>query len=369
MQRLRTAKLVVLLSCILAGSIFHPSVIAQSDEVQVPDVTGLSIPAAAALLNQNGMVLGLQTDEAWNENLGMPANTVISQSLAPGSPASPRAALDVTVLRSPNMLLVYNSQVITLINQADAAVNLGSLVFNALDGNTAATFPASNWMPTLDGGGRCVQLWDERRSGPERPEACIGIERWLSTINTGVHFWTGLNGVTRFSVVYDGIERSVCEGAAPDQGQKQCTFFVPVGTVGGDTTGYVYLAYTSDRLIALNQSSDKWMPLAETMIHNYNPNVSVPGASLILGDPTLYNSPDTVADIARLAPSQCLMFTNSGPGIDAPPMACDVIARLDVDPTFIFWAADFEVESVTDGQRHTCPAATANKLTICVMPR
>ncbi len=367
MQRLHFIKIVFLLICIMTGSIIHPSALAQSDDVTVPDVTGLSVPAAAALLNQNGMVLGLQTDEAWNENIGLPANTVISQSLAPGSPASPGAALDVTVLRSPNMLLVYNSQVITLINQADAAVNLGGLVFNALDGN-AATFPASNWMPTLDGGGRCAQLWDERRSGPERPEACTGIQRWLSTVNTSVHFWTGLNGVTRFSVVYDGIERTVCD-AAPDQGQRQCTFFVPVGTTGGDTVGYVYLAYTSDRLIVLDQSSDKWMPLAETLIHNYNPNVSVPGAGLILGDPTLYNSPETVADISRLAPGQCLMFTNSGPGVDAPPTDCNIIARLDVTPTLIFWAADFEVESVTDGQRHTCPAATANKLTICVMPR
>jgi hypothetical protein len=368
MQRFQILKIALLLACIVAGSIIHPLAVAQSDEVTVPDVTGLSVPAAAALLNQNGMALGLQTEEAWTESLGQPANTIISQSLAPGSTTTSGTALDITVLRSPNMLLVYGSQVITLINQANAPINLGSLVFNALDGN-AASFPAANWQATLDGDGRCAQLWAERRTGPERPEACTGIQRWLSTVNTGVHFWTDLNGVTRFSVVYEGVERTVCEAAAPGQGQKQCTFFLPAGTSGGDTAGYVYLAYTTDRLIVLNPSGDKWMPLAETTIYNYNPNVSVRGASLIIGDPVLFNNPDTVADITRLAPSQCLMFTNSSPDVTSPPEACDVIARLDVNPSLIFWAADFEVGSATDGQRHTCPAATANKLTVCVMPR
>jgi hypothetical protein len=243
------------------------------------------------------------------------------------------------------------------------------LVFNALDGDTAASFPAANWMAALDGGGHCAQLWAEGRNGPEKPAECSGVQRWWSTVNPSAHFWTGSNGVTRFNVVYDGVERTVCEGAAQGQGQKQCTFFLPAGTAGGDTTGYVYLAYTTDRLIVHNQSGDKWMPLAQTFVYNYNPNVSVRGAHLILGDPTLYNNPATLADMTRLAPGQCLMFTNSSPEVTSPPETCDVIGRLDVHPQLIFWAADFEVGSATDGRRRTCPAATAGKMTICVMPR
>jgi hypothetical protein len=369
MKRPQILKYVLLIGCALAAPVFHPSALAQGDLVTVPDVTGLNVPVAAALLNRNGMALGLQYDEPWVEGLGQPGNTIIAQSLSPGATAARGTALDVTVLRSPNKLLAYNPRVITLINQADASLDLRGLVFNALDGNTAASFPAANWMAALDGSGHCAQLWAEPRSGPERPAECAGVQRWLSTVNTSVHFWTGLNGVTRFNVVYDGVERAVCEGAARGQGQKQCAFFLPAGTAGGDATGYVYLAYTADRLIVLNQSGDRWMPLAQTTIYNYNPNASVRGAHLIIGDPELFNSPDIVADITRLAPGQCLMYTNRSPEVTSPPEACDVIARLDIDPKLIFWAADFEVGSATDGQRHSCPAATAGKMTICVMPR
>lgn len=369
MQRFRILTSMVLVVCVLVGSGVRFPVFAQGGPVTVPDVRGLSVPAAAALLNRSGLALGLQSDQARTEGLTQPANTVIAQSLAPGSTVEPGAALDVTVLRSPNMLLVYRSRVITLINQAGAAANLRGLVFNALDGNTAASFPAANWLPALDGGGRCAQLWAERRTSPERPDECTGIERWLSTANSDVHFWTGLNGVTRFSVVYEGVELTVCEAAGRGQGQKQCAFFLPVGTADKTSTDYVYLAYTTDRLIVLNQSGDQWMPLAQTAIYNYNPNVSVQGVSLIIGDPVLFNNPYTVADITRLAPGQCLMFTNRSPDAVSPPEACDVIARLDISPRLIFWGADFEVGSTTDGRRHTCPAAAADKMTICVMPR
>lgn len=369
MRMFKILKTAFLLFCVAVGLISFPPANAQSDEVTVPDVTGLSVPAAAAVLNRNGIALGLQYEEQWTESLGQPANTIIAQSLAPNSITTRGTTLDITVLRSPNMLLIYRPRHITLINQADAPADLTGLVFNALDGNTPASFPASNWLSTLDGDGHCAQLWAEARTGPERPEECTGVQRWLSTINTSVHFWTDLNGVTRFNVVYNGVELTVCEAAVQGAGQKECAFFLPIGTAGGEATGHVFLAYTTDRLIVLNQSDDKWMPVDQTTIRNFNPNVLVRGAALTIGDATLFNNANPVADVTRLAPGQCLMFTNSSPNVESPPQPCDVIARLDVNPSLIFWAADFEVDSATDDQRHTCPAATANKLTICVMPR
>src|SRR5690606_29465845 len=132
---------------------------------------------------------------------------------------------------------------------------------------------------------------------------------------------------------------------------------------------YVYLAYTPDRLAVLNQSDDKWMPLAQTAIQNLNPNVSVAGGvSVPIGDPALFGNPATVADISQLAPGQCLLFTNGSPDVDAAPQDCSVIARLDIDPTLIFWAANFEVISATDARRYSCPAANAEKMTVCVVP-
>ena len=369
MPKLRILKYALLPVGMLAALLTYMPMAAQSDPVTVPDVTGLSVPAAAALLNQNGMVVGSQTEEQWTESFSQPVNTIAAQSLSPGSTVERGTALDVTVLRSPNMLLIYRPRFLTLINQADSPVDLGRLVFNALDGSTAASFPAANWMATLDGGGHCAQLWAEPRTAPDRPAECTGVQRWLSTVNPGVHFWTGLNGVTQFSVVYDGVQRTLCEGAAIGGGQKQCAFYLPAGKGGGDTTAYVYLAYTTDRLIVLNQAGDQWMPTAQTTIFNRNPNMSVPEAQLTIGDPGLFHNPDILANITRLAPGQCLLFTKRSPEADSPPQPCDVIASLEINPDLIFWAADFEIGSATDGRRHRCPAASPDKMTICVMPR
>jgi hypothetical protein len=358
---LRSLLFVVFLSVMLFPS--H----AGAQDSTVPDVTGLGVPQAAALLNRNGLRLGTQTGEPWTEASGLAANTISAQAIAPGQVVAPGTAVDVTVLRSPNVLLVYNREVITLINQTGAALDLTAIQFNAVDGSTPASFPARNWAAALNPGDRCVQLWAVARTGPERPPECSGVDRWLSTVKPAVHFWTGAAGATHFDVVQGGIERAVCETAAA--GGTQCAFYVPSDAASADVTDYIYLAYTTERLVVLNQSTDRWMPLSGIMIYNYNPNVSVPGAELPVGDPALFHNPDTVADITRLAPGQCLLYSNHNRDAAYPPQDCDVIARLDINPKLIFWAADFEIGSATDGQRHTCPAATEGKLTICIMPR
>ncbi len=111
------------------------------------------------------------------------------------------------------------------------------------------------------------------------------------------------------------------------------------------------------------------MPLSQTLIHNYNPNLSVPGEGVPPGDPTLYENANPVADVRQLIPGQCLLFTDSDPTTNIPPRTYDVVARLDNHPDLIFWAAEFEVGSATDSQPCNCPAAARAKLTICVMPR
>jgi hypothetical protein len=144
-----------LLGCVLAGLVFPPRALAQGDQVTVPDVTGLGVPAATALLNQNDMALGNQYGELWTEASSQPANTIGAQSLAPGSTVDWSTALDITVLRSPNMLLMYDAESITLINQADVPVNLQGLTFNAQDGKHPSHIPGCEldghvgWQRTL----------------------------------------------------------------------------------------------------------------------------------------------------------------------------------------------------------------------------
>ncbi|MCD4684443.1 MAG: PASTA domain-containing protein [Anaerolineae bacterium] len=354
---------------VLSLSLLLAPAAAQDTTVTVPDVSGLGVPQAAALLNLHGLRLGEQTNMEWSEDAGYAANTISAQAVGAGSEVAPGTSIDVTVLRSPNVTLQYRRNQIALINGTGAPLDLTRIRFEALDGNGLAAFDAGTWDPTLAAGNRCVQLWAVRRTGPDRPPDCEGIQNWLSTVNTAVHFWTETNGVTQFRVLQDGVERAVCGAAVEGGGLQECSFFIANGAAADDVTAYIYLAYTTDRLIVFNQSTDKWMALGQTSILNYNPNLAQAGIPLTVGDPALFGDPDIVANIRRLAPGQCLLYTNRSPDVTGPPQDCAVIARLDLDPTLIFWAADFEIASATDGQRHKCLAAREGALTICVMPR
>lgn len=338
-----------------------------AQDTQVPDLTGLSVPAAAARLNQNGLALGSQLGTLWTEDSGQAVNTVTAQSVPPGEIAARGSAIDVTVLRTPNVLLEYDAEMFTLINQADEPLSLSGLTFSAVEGARQASYEATRWGSSVDPGGRCVQLWAVGRTGPVRPDTCTGVQRWLTTNNPAAHFWT--NGIARFGVVQNGIERAVCDGVLQGGERKRCALYLPGGGSAREVTPYIYLAYTTDRLVVHNQSVDQWMPLAQTQIANYNPQLSQPGLTLVVGDSALFGNPETVANIRQIAPGQCLLFTDSSPEATTPPEDCDVIAQLNVDPKLIFWAADFEIISITDGRRHQCPAATAGRLTLCIMPR
>jgi hypothetical protein len=69
----------------------------------------------------------------------------------------------------------------------------------------------------------------------------------------------------------------------------------------------------------------------------------------------------------RLAPQQCLVMTTGG----TPPLpqACTPIAQLNLTPAVAFWLFEFEVLSSSDGLRHSCPAATEGRLTLCIVPQ
>jgi hypothetical protein len=197
-------------------------------------------------------------------------------------------------------------------------------------------------------------------------DECATIQNWLVTTNPAEHFWTSAGGTTQFSVAQNGVPRANCPVANPGR----CAFYVASNATGGDSTPYVYFAYTVDRLAVINTASDQWMALAGFNVYNYNPAVMVAGTIVPVGDSALYNQLiNPVARVGRLAPGQCVLFTNGSPARDEPPQPCEVIARLNIDPSLIFWSAAFQMDSQSDGQRRSCPAAAEGRLIICVMPR
>jgi hypothetical protein len=345
------------------------TVAAQDSNVTVPDIVGQNAPQAAALLNRNGLNLGTQTPA--QDTAGLPPNHVVTQSVPAGASVPSGTTVDVTLVLPANVRLLYDDNDITLMNLAGEPMNTGGLVFTSVEG-TPATFAASQWGGSLEGH-NCFQLWTVSRNGPKSVDDCQQIQNWRSTGSKDTHFWTQTNGVTRFAVQENGIQRATCE-AAPATSQNSpltCEFYLAGGGAAAEVTPFVYFAYTPDVIAFINPTDDQWMITNQTTLYNYNPSISIPGVPLTFGDPSLLNEQYRVGlgDITRLAPGQCIMLTIQETGATQPPLPCDVIAQRPLGQSVAFWIADFEVGSITDGKRHKCPAATPGDLVQCIMPR
>ena len=346
---------------ILVGIFFIVSgVAAQEQTVTVPDVTGLNVPQAAALLNKNGLRLGLENNQGWTADSGLPENTINGQSIPTGQTTPFGTTIDVNVLRSPNALVIYDDNDLTLVNHSGGDLNLTGITFVTANGN-GAQLAGSRWAGSLRDG-QCTQVWSVGRNGPKGLDECSTIQNWLVTTNAAEHFWTGEGGTTQFNVLQNGVPRATCPVANPGR----CEFYLSGSGAASDATDYVYFAYTSDRLAVINQSTDKWMALdGFYVVNNF---AETKGAPVYMGDPTLYTKhPPDVETVTRLAPGQCILY-NRGTGTNSPPQPCEVIAWLDIAPIAIFWGTDFGVMS-SDGEQRTCPMPSAGRLTICVMPR
>jgi len=360
----RTYMIFSLLLTLLLTSI---PVFGQATTVTVPDLTGLTLPKAGALLNRNGLALGAQSFARWTDAAGQPEGTISGQSVDAGQSADAGTAIGVTVLRSNNMSVMYDDNDFTLINGAGEDVDIGGLVFNAVETTTPASFNATRWENVLSAK-NCAQLWSIRRGTPKDTPGCDHIERWLTTNNPAEHFWTQLNGVSSFNLTLDGTEVVTCPAAAPGTEEMICPFFLAVASNIGDVVPYVYMAYTSDRLVIFNQSEDSWMSLDGVRLISHNA-INQPQTTLNLDDPSIYGNPQTVANLSFLAPGQCSFFSAGVQPSTNPPQKCDVIVSVHVQTDLFFWSSDFQVVTAYGSIQHTCPAAVPGRLTICVMPR
>ncbi len=332
----------------------------QDEPTTVPDIIGLSIPQAAATLNRSGLTLGMLNNIAWTAESGLHLNTISEQNIAAGQSVAQGTAIDVTVLRAQNTVLIYDDNDLTLVNQDVVDIDLTGITFTALDGSEPAAFSASRWAASLSPN-QCTQIWSIGRNDPKSLDECLFIQNWLTTNNPLEHFWTGAHGATHFSISQHGIERAVCTVSA----QGHCEFYLTAGGSTDDVTAFVYLAYTSDQFIILNTAYNQWMPLEQTVLYNTRSGTPIP-----VGDPLVYLNLDPVADATQLAPGQCILFTDQeNAEAENLPIPCHVIAQAIVDPGLFFWVEDFELDSVTDGRRHSCPGATPGGLTLCIMPR
>lgn len=338
---------------------------AQDDMVTVPDLTGLNIPQAAAALNKAGLAFGKETSVT--PAGGIAENVISGQSFAPGQSVPRGSVVDVEVPRTANVLLIYDDNDLTLVNKFDAIIEYGDLTFSTVDSTQSASFKATRWATRLRGK-QCTQVWSLNRSGPKGLAECNYIQNWLTTNRRNDHFWTGANGVRTFNVVQGGLERAICQ-AAPSNSQDQpttCEFYLPSGT-SEEIAPYIYLAYNTDKLIFLNRTIDRWMPVTSTTFHNELSDPAPLGKEFTI-NAALFGRPDIVARINRLAPKQCLLFISSAASTETPPEACDVIATYTLESSQLWWSANFQTQG-TDNKQRTCIAAVRNKIVVCIMPR
>jgi hypothetical protein len=340
---------------------------AQGEASVVPDLTGLTIPQAAAQLNKAGIAFGSEIAVPLAE--GVTADVISGQSVAPGEPVMAGMIVDVEIPRSANVRLFYDDNDLTMMNLANANIAIQNLVFETVEGSRDASFNASRWAKQLRAK-QCTQIWSLNRNGPKSLPECTYIQNWLTTTNPAAHFWTAVSGAQTFRVVQDEVERGVCQ-AAPPNSQDQpvsCEFYLPAGAAG-DVTQYIYVAYEEDRLVVMNNSDGQWMPVNSARIVSTLANPGPLGRQFRL-NAALFGRPEIVARINRLAPKQCLLFISSGAsGTDAGGLLeCDVIATMHLEPSQLWWTANFSILG-SDGRERTCNAALPGKLTLCIMPR
>src|SRR5258708_25981117 len=78
---------------------------AQVNKIGVPNLAGLSVPQAARLVGQAGLLFKDVITKSWSADAKAKANQVIEQTPAPGAQVVYSTPVSVTVLRACNALL------------------------------------------------------------------------------------------------------------------------------------------------------------------------------------------------------------------------------------------------------------------------
>jgi hypothetical protein len=341
--------------------------LAQETPATVPDLSGLNVAQATAALSRVGLVVGKQIPLTWTaESTALP-DTVVAQSVAAGEPANVGGTVDITVIGVANVIMLYDDNDFTLINQVGRTLDLTQIRFRSAD--EAASLEATRWRSTVDSGD-CLQVWAIARNSPKGIEGCDTIHWFTTTLNTTEHFWTELNGVTEFSMTINGETQITCPAALFGAEPARCAFFLPGEITAASTVEYLYMAYTIGQFALINRSTDQWLPLNQVRLVNFNPAAEVAGTWLTLDSPATFAPTVIGYNTLLLAPQQCVLMRDPRLSRDEPPpQDCIVVGTLSMEPSAVFWQADFGVENTQVGQRRQCPVATRDKLTLCILPR
>lgn len=338
------------------------TLVAQPSTGPVPDVTGMTIAAATAVLNASGFSVGAQYSVPAAE--GQRRDAITGQMPAPGTYAEVGSSIDLIVARKPNARLIYDNNDLTLVNLSEEPLPLGTLVFA---GDGGAVFRGDRWGRTLSEG-ECVQIWSVTRSKPKGVEGCVRIVSWLTTNDTTQHVWTQGSG-ERFTIFSGNQPQAECMTAqrGTQNSPAACEFYAP-SAASGPYIPYIYLAYTTDGLVVRNPSETTWLRLSNEIVTATGKAIRLQQASQYdsVSSFVLTTSDNGTPQVRQLAPSQCVRFRAVGAPDDAYPEPCSLVAdRVTDEP---FWQTAFSVRS-RDGKAHACDPAVPGRVVVCVAPR
>jgi len=262
----------------------------------------------------------------------------------------------LAVFSSPKSILIDDDHDITLINNTGGTIDLNSITFSSVDGNTQSNFNANRWRSTLEAG-NCTQLWSVGRTNAKDVEGCDSIY-WLTTNNPAEHFWTGANGATTFRVTFQGVEQAICTVSTAGV----CEFFLP-SSVSSPVTDHIFFIYNPNEFIIYNNVPDSWMSLIGTYIRLPDTDITNP-----IVNPDAFGVPE-IGTLDRLAPHQCLLITNNVPEDFVLSQDCYVVASVHFEQDLAWWANGFSFLNDINGLERTCPPVDEQRLTYCILPR
>jgi hypothetical protein len=323
----------------------------QTEVPTMPNLSGLSVAQAHALLYERGLQLE-PLITVTNTGTGQ-ANTIIDQSLAPGEAFSVGDLISVTVLREYNLELIWNTedytdQAFTIVNLTESIINMEQLVFVKADASRRVD---TRLLPNVLREKQCVQLWTfDEELGYRLPECAFlqggGV---LSVSNEAEQFWRGEGS---FYVLQEDLRRAECQISA-----GRCQIWVSPGAISEEFSPYIFLLYNQHELIIHNRSEREWLPLNELAL-NANPP---------LNDVREWDTVIFREALPFLAPNHCVRFSD---GTASALVDCVEVASRQMEASELFWQRPFTVQSLHNGETSkNCPAAVGDEPTICLLMR
>lgn len=339
---------ILLTLCLLCLSIV-PTIAQDTPEPpDISDVIGLSVPQAEAFLNRLEYRLNPVLINDFSSDATL--NTIIGYEITEDNQVS------LSVARETNMRLVWDisaylegaaflgdldgDELFTVVNLSDEDIPLRNIQI--------ADFNAVTWGTSLRAG-QCVQAWTFNEINGYRLPDCESVQGGiLNLVDRSQQFWRNEDS---FDVFQNGIHRATCQ-----QSDGTCTLWVSPTVIAEEIAPYIYFIYDTEQWIVYNNSATQWIDLSQVSINDQQ----------VLADARNWDS-IRIADLERLAPNQCLRFTQNA---ELETLTdCDEIAVQEVAVEGVFWIDSFTVnDSLNVRQARQCPASLGER-TICLLGR